>query len=178
MPARIFKGKTVGNQPCAHWKHIYAECKKHEQFIVEIRKYDEDTEISDQQRKYFHAVPVKHYAEHTGHSMLKAKILLKRHIAPDLFMKNVRPKESRRGSIMFECTDAYCKDLMYLPAQDEHGAYVCPLCHSDVRMFFMLSIMELKIKQVNEVIKNAVDFMGSINCPIEMPNPEWRVNDA
>lgn len=46
-----FKGHTVQDQPAANWKQIYRECAKHPEFIVEVRKYDPEKEISLQQMK-------------------------------------------------------------------------------------------------------------------------------
>ena len=59
----IFKGNTIDNQPTAKWKAVYRECAKYEQFIVEVRKFDPEREISLQQMRYMHAVVIPALAE-------------------------------------------------------------------------------------------------------------------
>ncbi len=64
----LFKGKTLNNQPLSAWKAIYKECCKYEQFIIDVRKYDIENEISLQQMAYFHTVVIPAFVNHTGDS--------------------------------------------------------------------------------------------------------------
>jgi hypothetical protein len=63
-----FTGKTIDNKPQAQWPSIYAACRKHERFTVEIRKYDEQAEISRNQMAYLHAVIIPLFSNYTGDS--------------------------------------------------------------------------------------------------------------
>jgi len=63
-----YKGKTVDKQPTCNWKAVYRDCAKHQQFIVEIREYNEEKEISRQQMKYLHAVIIPLFVDYTGDS--------------------------------------------------------------------------------------------------------------
>lgn len=172
-----FRGKTENNQPLADWKAIYADCRKHEQFIVEIRKYDPAKEISNQQIKYWHAVPIMEFANYTGYSAWKAEQWLKRECGEQYFMHELKEEENRRGIVMFECLNQHCRDLFVIPKRGEHGVLICPQCLLDnIRLFFMASKTELSTKDFNVVLENTYDFMASINRPIQAPDKNWRNN--
>ena len=174
MP-ELFKGRTVDNQPTAKWPAIYKACKKHERFLVEIRKYDEAAEISLQQMRYWHSMPVKLYSEHTGNSLWVSEQWLKRECGSQWFLLEVEEEESRRGQIMFECQDPNCRHLFILPGK-MRGKYVCPNCKNhNIRMFFMLSKTELSVNDMMQVLQNMFDFMSSINCECLPPDPNWRI---
>lgn len=51
-----YYGQTINDQPCTDWRAIQAECARHPQFVVEVRRYDEQREISLLQMAYLHAV--------------------------------------------------------------------------------------------------------------------------
>lgn len=170
-----FKGHTVNNQPATNWKAIYAACRKYERFIIDVSEYNETTLISDQQRKYWHAVPVEEYARYTGHSTLQAEHILKRECGREHFFREIKENQTERGQVMFECLNPLCKKLFTRPFRTPSGIHVCPDCKEyNFEAFFMRSKTCLTIKEMNEVIYNAVDYMSSINCPIELPDPNWR----
>lgn len=174
-----FRGKTMENKPLAAWPAIYKACAKHEQFIIDVRAYDPEKEISDQQMKYYHAVIIKEYSGHTGSSLWESEQFLKREAGEQWFMQEIRPEESRRGLVMFECLNPHCRKLFLVPRRGVGGVYHCPgdLCGSDnIRMFFMLSKTELSTKDFGEYLHNCWDFMASINRPVLPPDKNWRVN--
>ena len=63
-----YLGYTIEGEAAANWKSIYIECAKFERFIVEVRRYDEEREISLQQIGFFHAGIVPLFVNYTGDS--------------------------------------------------------------------------------------------------------------
>lgn len=51
-----FFGQTIDQTPCADWKAIHGACARHHEFIVEVRPYNEEREVTNQQFAYLHAV--------------------------------------------------------------------------------------------------------------------------
>lgn len=70
-------GKTINGQPVCQWPELHKECARHERFVIEVRKYDEQAEISRQQMAYLHAAVFPALAEYTGVSELMAETILK-----------------------------------------------------------------------------------------------------
>ena len=66
----IYRGRIVNNQPIADWKAIYAQCRKHADkgFVIEVRPYSPDHEISLRQMAYYHAVILPLFSAYTGDS--------------------------------------------------------------------------------------------------------------
>ena len=89
----IFKGKTIDGQPAAAWEAVYKACTRHERFVVEVRNYDPDKEISLQQMKYLHAVVIPALAEYIGCSQLIAEIILKKKCGEEWFIQQVDGNE-------------------------------------------------------------------------------------
>lgn len=83
----IFHTTQMDGQAAGPWKAIQAAAAKHHRAIVEVREYDPDAEVSDQQRKYWFAVPVEHYAEWTGYDKRSAERELKLKFADQWFVK-------------------------------------------------------------------------------------------
>ncbi|MDO8302665.1 MAG: hypothetical protein Q7T18_05440 [Sedimentisphaerales bacterium] len=176
-----FKTKRIDGVAAADWPAIHLAAAKHEQAIIEVRAYDPDKEISDQQMKYLHAVVIKEYSSFTGHSPWESEQFLKREAGEQWFMQEIRPEESRRGLVMFECLNPHCRKLFLVPRRGMSGVYHCPgdMCGTDnIRMFFMLSKTELSTKDFGEYLHNCWDFMASINRPVQPPDKAWRENQA
>lgn len=85
----MFRGKTFDESPAIDWKAIYAECAQHNEFVVEVRRYDPDKEISRQQMAYVHAVIFPALAEYVGCSQLMAEVMLKKKCGEQWFIKEV-----------------------------------------------------------------------------------------
>ncbi len=83
------RGKTIEDNPTADWKAIYAQCAKHETFVVEVRKYDANKEISRQQMAYIHAVVFPALSEYVGCSLLMAELMLKKRCGEQWFVQKV-----------------------------------------------------------------------------------------
>jgi hypothetical protein len=66
----LYRGKIIDGKPALNWPAFNAECKKHTEsgFVVEVREYDPDKELSLQQMKYLHAVVVPLFSNYTGDS--------------------------------------------------------------------------------------------------------------
>lgn len=78
-----FKGQLVDGKAAADWKAIYAACSKHERFIVEVRKYDEQAEITRNQRAWWKGVLLPALAKDTGDSVEWWETRLKLSVLPD-----------------------------------------------------------------------------------------------
>ena len=84
-----FYGKTIEGQPAADYPGIQRECGKHERFVIEVTKYDESKEISNQQMKYLHAVVFPTIARETHCSLWQAEFDCKRWAGNQWFMKKM-----------------------------------------------------------------------------------------
>lgn len=174
-----FKTKRIDGKAAANWPAIQLAAAKHEQSIIEVRAYDPEKEISDAQMRYFHACIIKEYSAHTGNSAWESEQWLKREAGEQWFMQEIKPEEARRGTVMFECLNPYCRKLFVVPKRGTHGDLYCPndSCRwGDVRLFFMLSKTELSTRDFNEYLQNCWDFMASINRPVQPPDKAWRIN--
>ena len=173
-----FRGRMEDNRPICKWNGhggVYEACAKHKQFIVEVRKYSKAAEISLQQMTYVHTVPIKHYSEHTGNSKWYSEILLKRECGSAWFMCELAEEDHRAGRTMFQCLSPDCRQIMLSPSQMD-GRCICRYCRSEhIRPFFMLSKTEMKVDQFSDFLENVWDYMESIHCPCERPDPEWRL---
>ncbi len=89
-----FRGKTHDNSPATDWDAVYAECGKHTEFVIEVRRHDPDKEISLQQMKYIHAVVIPALSEYVGCSQLMAELLLKKKCGEQWFVKFVDKTET------------------------------------------------------------------------------------
>ena len=49
-----FIGQTIEQNACADWKGIQNECSRHRVFIVDVREYNEEREITLRQMAYLH----------------------------------------------------------------------------------------------------------------------------
>jgi len=173
-----FKGHTDNGNPLTNWKKIYAQCRKYHQFIIEVREYSQEAEISMAQMAYWHCMPIKLFSEHTGYTLWKSEQWLKRECGAQWFMLEVEEECTKRGQIMFECQNPQCRQLFLLPGK-LRGKYVCRDCHStNIRMFFMLSKTELSVNDFTQVLQNTWDFMESIDCHCPPPDPQWRINQS
>ena len=87
----IFRGRTIDGQPAAKWNEIQGACSKYERFVIEVRKLNEDREISLQQMKWLHCNngPIALLAEYMGCSRLIAEHILKKKCAEHLFVKEI-----------------------------------------------------------------------------------------
>ncbi|MCK5127223.1 MAG: hypothetical protein KAR42_13295 [candidate division Zixibacteria bacterium] len=86
-----FRGRTIDNQPAANWPAIHRACAKHDQFIVEVRAYDEAKEISLQQMRWLHCKngPITILSEYMGVSKLIAELILKRKCGEEFFVHKI-----------------------------------------------------------------------------------------
>jgi hypothetical protein len=51
-----FIGETIDDTPCTDWQGIHKDCARHKRFTVDIREFNEEREVTDQQFAYLHAV--------------------------------------------------------------------------------------------------------------------------
>lgn len=74
----VWYGSRTSDGPATDWPAIQAEAGRHERFIVEVREYDEQREISLRQMAYLHAVVFPLIAETMGSSLWEAEYWCKR----------------------------------------------------------------------------------------------------
>ncbi len=175
-------GTTINGRAAALWKDLYKACEQFHRFKIEVTDAELET-TSDAMMAYWHSMPVKLLAQHTGYSLWKSEQWLKRECGKvgikgkNVFVNKVTENEKRRGQILFECDYAHCRHIFILPKKLVTGAYVCPLClRRDITQFFMLSKTEVSIPDFCDVMKNAHDFLASLNINCPMPDKEWREN--
>lgn len=51
-----FCSRTIDKQACADWPGIQAEAARYREAVIEVREYDEEREVTNQQFAYLHAV--------------------------------------------------------------------------------------------------------------------------
>jgi hypothetical protein len=78
----IFRGETVEEGPeegpAANWPAIQTACAKHKRFVVEVRPYNEEREVTLRQYAYFHAVVVPMIAEAMSSSLWESEYWCKK----------------------------------------------------------------------------------------------------
>ncbi len=172
----ILYGQTIQGKAAANWPVLYKICEQFHRFKIEITDRDLET-TSDAMMRYWHAMPVKLFAEYSGFSTWQSEQILKSKCGRDIFVKEVKENEKRRGQILFECQYAHCQHLFVLPKKLITGSYVCPKClRRGIEQIFMLSKTEVPISDFCDVMKNAHDFLASLNINCPMPDPKWREN--
>ena len=173
-----FRGSTIQGQPAAKWKAIYAACAKHLEFIIEVKKYDEKRAISTLQMAWFHAVPVKIYAQETGYSKLEAERFLKMECGAEWFRRHYDDDRGQAGEVLFECQKLHCRKHFPRPLRIE-GVYYCPNCRcTDFEPLFLLSKTELKVNEFSDFMENCANFLNSLGWRCPMPDPNWRINGS
>lgn len=178
----IYRGRIVNNQPSIHWPAFNAECRKHADkgFIVEVRPYSPDNEISRQQMKWLHcdAGPIKTLSDYQGISRKEAQNELKRKCGRQWFIDYVTDENCNdvEGQIFYECQWSFCNKLTH-PAKLIGQDKLCPFCGKDTLLIINIkSKTTLSIKQTNEWFTEIFDFMDAINRPVMPPDPKWYLN--
>lgn len=80
-----FKGQLVDGKAAADWKAVYAACAKYERFIVEVRRYDPQREITRRQTAWWKGILLPALVEDTGDSTESLETKLKLSVMPDEF---------------------------------------------------------------------------------------------
>jgi hypothetical protein len=76
----------VNNQPVTIWKSIYDACARYPEFVIEVREYSQEKEISEQQRKWWKGVLLPALAKDNGETIHVWETRLKLVILPDDFV--------------------------------------------------------------------------------------------
>ena len=156
------------------WKNIYGEAGRHHRSIIEIKEYNENSEISDQQRKWLHckAGPIRELVK-TGWGFDDAKLHLKVAHGREWFVTYVTPDNYHKlkGDLYWECEGLMCRKLIH-PAIVEYAdsKRVCPFCKKpDIRLIAVKSIMNVSVKNTTEWFHNIWDKFPRI----KRPDPNW-----
>ena len=96
-----FEGFTTDGEPATNWKAIHRICARYYRFIIEVRKFDPDREISLQQMKWLHCEngPIALFAEYMGFSVEESQRDLKRKQGRQWLVEEVT--EDNYGEIPF-----------------------------------------------------------------------------
>ena len=73
-----FYGQTDNEEPITNWPKIHKQCAKYDRFVVEVKRYSEENEVSDQQFAYLHAVVFPMLAKEWDCSLHQAELDCKR----------------------------------------------------------------------------------------------------
>ena len=103
-----FFGETVDGQPATDWPAIHKACMKHQRFVVEVRRYDEEREINRQQMAYLHGVVFPTIAREMHVSLWEAEFLAKTGPGEQWLVKrmgDLRFVLSKTGMSVKDCTE-------------------------------------------------------------------------
>lgn len=80
-----FKGKTIDDKPAADWPGIQKACAQHERFVIEVRDWDDERELSMQQIRWFKGILLPSLSKDNGDSIECWETTLKLAVMPDEF---------------------------------------------------------------------------------------------
>ena len=153
MSGTIFKGKTRDGKPCLWWKDVHTECAKHHTFILEFRPYDENAEISGQQRKWLHSDwgPIHLYMKEEKKTFADAKIFVKVMYGREWFVTVITDDNVDKaiGPAYWECKKTQCQEIFHIKkAFAEPGKRTCSKCGSiDIQLIAIKSINDISVRQ-------------------------------
>ena len=152
-----FLTKNIDGVPAVQdgtWQDIIDEAGKHRRSVIEVREYDENAEISQQQRKWLHcaAGPIRELVR-SGWSFREAKEYCKVEWGRQWFVVELTDDNVAKtdGVFRWECRDFKCRKIMH-PMDiliDGDGERFCPHCKSDVYPIALKSIMGMSVKKIN-----------------------------
>ena len=130
----IFYGHSIDGEPAANWPAIQQECGKYAVFIIEVRRYNPDREITRAQMAWLHCEngPIACLSDYMGCSRLVAEVILKKKCGSEWFIVEIDGQE------------------------------------------VIASKTQLSVTQTTQWIDNIFDWMESIGCPVQPPDPEWN----
>ena len=175
-----FEGFTTDGEPATNWEAIHRICARYYRFIIEVREFDLDREISLQQMKWLHCKngPIVLFAEYMGFSVEESQRDLKREHGRQWLVEEVTEDNCNivEGQVFYECQYSFCKRLIH-PFLLIGRSKICPFCQSELLLLINIkSKKSISVKQTNGWIKNISAFMESINCRMELPDPKWQQN--
>ena len=153
MSGMIFKGQTINDKASAMWPEIYRECEKYSRFIIEVREYDENAEISDQQRKWLHGKmgPIHHYMKDKRATFADAKNFVKVRYGREWLVTVITNEniDNAVGVPYWECKQTQCQEVFHIAkALTEPGKKTCCKCGSEnIQLIAIRSTMDVSIHQ-------------------------------
>ncbi|HOI38788.1 MAG TPA: hypothetical protein PLF11_15580 [Bacillota bacterium] len=100
-------GETIDGQPVTDWPAINKACAKHKRFVVDVHKYDEEREITNQQMAYLHTVVYPTVAKSMHCSLWEAEFQCKTGPGKQWLVKRIgdlRFVLSKTGMSVKDCT--------------------------------------------------------------------------
>lgn len=167
------------------WEDVQVEAAKHHRSAIEVRKYDEIAEISEQQRKWLHckAGPIRELMRE-GWSFRDAKEYVKVEYGRQWFVVELTDKNCNEvdGVFRWECKRVACRklihpvDVLYYVDNYENAPVKrqCPHCGNvQLKPIAIKSIMAVSVKNTNFWFAEIFDHMPKI-LP---PDPDWELNE-
>lgn len=109
-----FRGYTRDNTAICSWGEISGTAARYERFIIEVRRYDPEHEISLQQMRYLHAVVFPAFADWIGCSEFMAELILKRKCGKQWMVKIIDDVEviASKTSLSVKQTMTWIENIM------------------------------------------------------------------
>jgi hypothetical protein len=143
----------------ATWRNIFDLAGSFNRAIVEVREYDENAEISEQQRKWLHceAGPIRELMR-SGWSFREAKEHCKVEWGRPWFVVELTDDNFKDvdGIFRWECRKSLCRKIIHpldvisdVSTDTGEVIHVCPSCSSDIFPIALKSIMDVSVAKTN-----------------------------
>ena len=83
-----FHGQKTPEGPATDWPAIHTEADKHDRFVIDVRAWSEEKEVSDNQFAYLHKVVFRMLADAWNCSKAQAELDCKRRWGEQWMIKN------------------------------------------------------------------------------------------
>lgn len=183
--------KTIDGLPAVKdfkWRDIYNMAGSFHRSVIEVKEYDENAEISEDQRKWVHceAGPIRLIMDQYAWSFRDAKEYCKVEWGRKWFVVELTDEniDKTEGVLRFECRRAACGKFFHvldirLTLDEDTGeiSRVCPNCGGVVYPIAIKSIMKVSHKKVNmwfrEMIEHFPRHPETKEQVLFGPDKEW-----
>lgn len=168
----IYQTKSYEGEPAVQdgfkWRDIYDLAGSFHRAIIEVREYDENAEISEDQRKWVHceAGPIRLIMDQYAWSFRDAKEYCKVEWGRKWFVVELTDENIDKvdGIFRWECCKAKCRKL-YHPLEitvytdnDDSVVRCCPACGSEgLTPIAIKSIMKVSVNKVNMWFREMIE---------------------
>lgn len=174
----IYLGHKINGLPVFNRKAFELVCQKYDRFVVEVRNYTKEEEITLQQMRWLHCKegPIQVLSQYQGVSLMEAQRELKRKCGRQWFVEMVDETNYHEveGQVFFECKKSFCNKLFH-PVLLAGRQRLCPYCQTDsIQLINIKSKTSLTVRQTNLWFMEIFEFMESIGQPVMPPDPRWN----
>lgn len=187
---KLFDSKPAVKDP-HRWKDIVECAGMYDRAVIEVREYDENAEISEDQRKWLHceAGPIRLIINQYHWSFRDSKEYCKVEWGRQWFVVELTDEniDKTDGIFRWECRKSTCRKLHHATeavydVSTETGEVirVCPNCTGDLYPIAIKSIMKVSHTKVNlwfrEMIEHFPRHPESKEQILFAPDKEWFKN--